>query len=80
MYLSNAAIDVAFALSEARHIDNEAFVEGRDLITSGVAAVKASVKQGSFISARITLGALCHTLQVRYEWRSQWVVCNNIKI
>ncbi len=69
MYLSNAAVDLVFALSEAHHIDNEAFSEGRDLITQGVAAVKASVQQESYISAQITLGALCHTLQVRYEWR-----------
>lgn len=69
MYLSNAAIDAVFALSEARHIDNEAFGEGRDLITSGLAAVKASVQQESYISGRITLGAVCHTLQVCYKWR-----------
>lgn len=68
-YLSNAAVDQVFALSEAHHIDNEAFSEGRDLITRGVAAVKASVQQKSYISARISLGALCHTLQVCYEWR-----------
>ncbi|XP_073698690.1 von Willebrand factor A domain-containing protein 7-like [Garra rufa] len=71
-YLSNAAVDVAFALSEAHHVDNEAFREGRDLITKGVAAVKASVQQGSYISARITLGALCHTLQDFYS-HSNWV-------
>ncbi|XP_043107163.1 von Willebrand factor A domain-containing protein 7-like isoform X2 [Puntigrus tetrazona] len=71
-YLSNAAVDVLFALSEARHIDNEAFSEGRDLITRGVAAVKASVQQGSYISARNTLGTLCHTLQDFYS-HSNWV-------
>ncbi|XP_077102695.1 von Willebrand factor A domain-containing protein 7 [Siphateles boraxobius] len=72
MYLSNAAIDATFALSAARHIDNEAFVEGRDLITSGLAAVKANVQQGSYISGRITLGAVCHTLQDFYS-HSNWV-------
>ncbi|ROI47898.1 von Willebrand factor A domain-containing protein 7 [Anabarilius grahami] len=72
IYVSNAAIDAVFALSAARHIDNEAFVEGRDLITRGMAAVKASVQQESFISARITLGALCHTLQDFYS-HSNWV-------
>ncbi|XP_048052725.1 von Willebrand factor A domain-containing protein 7 [Megalobrama amblycephala] len=72
IYLSNAAIDAVFALSAARHVDNEAFVEGRDLITRGMAAVKASVQQESYISARITLGALCHTLQDFYS-HSNWV-------
>uniref|UniRef100_A0A8C2CWF9 von Willebrand factor A domain containing 10, tandem duplicate 2 n=1 Tax=Cyprinus carpio TaxID=7962 RepID=A0A8C2CWF9_CYPCA len=71
-YLSNAAVDQVFALSEAHHIDNEAFSEGRDLITRGVAAVKASVQQKSYISARISLGALCHTLQDFYS-HSNWV-------
>ncbi len=69
MFLSNAAVDLVFALSEAHHIDNEAFSEGRDLITRGMAAVKASVQQESYVSARITLGALCHSLQVCYDWR-----------
>ncbi|XP_050958275.1 von Willebrand factor A domain-containing protein 7-like, partial [Labeo rohita] len=71
-YLSNAAVDLVFVLSEAHHVDNEAFSEGRDLITQGLAAVKASVQQGSYISARITLGALCHTLQDFYS-HSNWV-------
>ncbi|XP_016323632.1 von Willebrand factor A domain-containing protein 7-like [Sinocyclocheilus anshuiensis] len=71
-YLSNAAVDQVFALSEAHHIDNEAFSEGRDLITRGVAAIKASVQQESYISARIALGALCHTLQDFYS-HSNWV-------
>ncbi|XP_073699344.1 von Willebrand factor A domain-containing protein 7-like [Garra rufa] len=71
-FLSNAAVDIAFALSEAHHVDNEAFNKGRDLITQGVAAVKASVRQESYISARETLGALCHTLQDFYS-HSNWV-------
>ncbi|XP_052457565.1 von Willebrand factor A domain-containing protein 7-like [Carassius gibelio] len=72
IYLSNAAVDQVFAFSEAHHIDNEAFSEGRGLITRGVAAVKASVQQESYISARISLGALCHTLQDFYS-HSNWV-------
>ncbi|XP_016319896.1 von Willebrand factor A domain-containing protein 7-like [Sinocyclocheilus anshuiensis] len=72
MFLSNAVVDQLFALSEAHHIDNEAFSEGRDLITQGVAAVKASVQQESYISARNTLGALCHTLQDFYS-HSNWL-------
>ncbi|XP_073699338.1 von Willebrand factor A domain-containing protein 7-like [Garra rufa] len=76
IYLSNAAVDVDFALSEAHHIDNEAFKEGRDLITQGVSAVKASVQQGSYIFARIKLGDLCHTLQDFYS-HSNWVELEN---
>ncbi|XP_058625706.1 von Willebrand factor A domain-containing protein 7-like isoform X1 [Onychostoma macrolepis] len=72
IFLSNAVIDQLFALSEAHHVDNEAFSEGRHLITQGVAAVKASVLQGSYFSARNTLGALCHTLQDFYS-HSNWV-------
>ncbi|KAL1282099.1 hypothetical protein QQF64_000902 [Cirrhinus molitorella] len=75
-YLSNAAIDAVFVLSKTHHIDNEAFSEGRDLIIRGVAAVKASMQQGSYISARITLGALCHTLQDFYS-HSNWVELGN---
>ncbi|CAM4483557.1 unnamed protein product [Leuciscus chuanchicus] len=76
IYLSNGAIDVAFFLSAAHHFDNEAFGEGRDLITSGLAAVKASVRQGSYISGRITLGTVCHTLQDFYS-HSNWVELGN---
>ncbi|XP_056590951.1 von Willebrand factor A domain-containing protein 7 [Triplophysa dalaica] len=71
-YFSNAAIDLQFMLSAKHHIDNEAFGEGRDLITQGVATVKAGVQRGSYISARVTLGALCHTLQDFYS-HSNWV-------
>lgn len=67
IYLSNAAIDLQFMLSARHHIDDEAFREGRDLITQGVAAVKAGIQRGSYISARVALGALCHTLQVQRD-------------
>lgn len=35
MYLSNAAVDVIFLLSAARHFDDETFHRGRDIITKG---------------------------------------------
>lgn len=35
MYLSNAKVDVVFALSEEHHFDDETFQEGRDVITAG---------------------------------------------
>ena len=63
-YLSNAAVDLFLALSAPHHFNDETFAEGRAVVAQGAAAVKAAVKQGSFISARISLGAACHTLQV----------------
>jgi len=35
MYLSNAKVDVIFALSEEHHFDDESFRGGRDVITAG---------------------------------------------
>ncbi|TNN54197.1 von Willebrand factor A domain-containing protein 7 [Liparis tanakae] len=64
MYLSNAKVDVIFALSEEHHFDDETFVGGRDVITAGVSAVKASVKLENFVAGRWTLGSVCHTLQL----------------
>nr|XP_055060957.1 von Willebrand factor A domain-containing protein 7-like [Misgurnus anguillicaudatus] len=76
IYLSNAAIDAVFVLSAKHHVDNEAFREGRSLITQGVASVKFSMQQGSYISARVTLGGVCHTLQDFYS-HSNWVEMGN---
>ncbi|CAJ1052706.1 Hypothetical predicted protein [Xyrichtys novacula] len=72
MYFSNAKVDVIFALSARHHFDDETFEEGRDLITSGVSSVKASVKLEKFVTGRWTLGRLCHTLQDFYS-HSNWV-------
>ncbi|XP_028444696.1 von Willebrand factor A domain-containing protein 7 [Perca flavescens] len=72
MYFSNAAVDVVFALSEEYHFDDETFERGRDVITAGVAAVKASVKLENFVAGRWTLGRVCHTLQDFYS-HSNWV-------
>ncbi|XP_048052723.1 von Willebrand factor A domain-containing protein 7-like isoform X2 [Megalobrama amblycephala] len=69
--LSNAAVDGKL-LSTAHHFDNEDFKNGRDLITQGIAAVKVSMKQGRYLSARTSLGAVCHTLQDFYS-HSNWV-------
>lgn len=63
-YLSNAAVDALWALSAPHHFDDETFADGRALMAQAVAAVKAAVKHRSFTSARISLGAACHTLQV----------------
>ncbi|XP_058496576.1 von Willebrand factor A domain-containing protein 7-like [Solea solea] len=76
MYFSNAKVDVAFALSEKHHFDSETFQKGRDLITSGVAAVKSSVKSDNFVAGRWILGQVCHTLQDFYS-HSNWVELGN---
>ncbi|XP_010777135.1 von Willebrand factor A domain-containing protein 7-like [Notothenia coriiceps] len=76
MYFSNAKVDVVFALSEKHHFDDETFQGGRDVITAGVAAVKASVKQESFVAGRWNLGQVFHTLQDFYS-HSNWVELGN---
>ncbi|XP_054634996.1 von Willebrand factor A domain-containing protein 7 [Dunckerocampus dactyliophorus] len=76
MYFSNANVDLVSVLSDKHHFDGEAFQEGRDLITQGVSAVKASVKQENFIAGRWTLGRVCHTLQDFYS-HSNWVELGN---
>ncbi|KAJ8000927.1 hypothetical protein DPEC_G00185460 [Dallia pectoralis] len=63
-------------LIKARHFDGETFRQGRDLITQGVSTVKASVKRESFLSARLTLGSISHTLQDFYS-HSNWVEMGN---
>ncbi|XP_077460424.1 von Willebrand factor A domain-containing protein 7-like [Stigmatopora argus] len=76
LYFSNANVDLASALSDGHHFDGETFQKGRDLITKGVSAVKASVKQENFIAGRWTLGSVCHTLQDFYS-HSNWVELGN---
>ncbi|XP_051994131.1 von Willebrand factor A domain-containing protein 7-like isoform X2 [Xyrauchen texanus] len=72
IYRSNAAVDYVYLLTDSPHVDNEAFIEARDIITRGLAAVKASMKQENYNSARVRLGALFHTLQDFYS-HSNWV-------
>ncbi|XP_061131417.1 von Willebrand factor A domain-containing protein 7-like isoform X2 [Syngnathus typhle] len=76
IYLSNANVDLVSALSDEHHFDGETFQKGRDLITQGVSSVKASVKLENFITARWTLGRICHTLQDFYS-HSNWVELGN---
>ncbi|XP_056225781.1 von Willebrand factor A domain-containing protein 7 [Seriola aureovittata] len=76
MYFSNAKVDVVYALSEEHHFDDETFQGGRDVITAGVSAVKASVKLENFVAGRWTLGRVCHTLQDFYS-HSNWVELGN---
>ncbi|KAK7929289.1 hypothetical protein WMY93_005684 [Mugilogobius chulae] len=72
MYFSNALVDLVYALSEEHHFDDETFKGGRDVLTSDIFAVKASVKQENFIAGRVALGRACHTLQDFYS-HSNWV-------
>ncbi|KAJ8258046.1 hypothetical protein GJAV_G00192590 [Gymnothorax javanicus] len=72
MYLSNAAVDQLYALSAPRHFDGEEFLNGRAIITEGMASIKANVRKGNFISARRALGTIFHTLQDFYS-HSNWI-------
>ncbi|KAI1887898.1 hypothetical protein AGOR_G00195230 [Albula goreensis] len=76
MYTSNAAVDVAYVLSDRHHFDRESFTDGRKLITEGMASVKANIQQEDFIPARLTLGKIFHTLQDFYS-HSNWIELGN---
>ncbi|KAG9332284.1 hypothetical protein JZ751_015445 [Albula glossodonta] len=72
IYISNAVVDGAYALSDRHHFDGESFTDGRKLITEGMASIKANIQQENFIPARLTLGKICHTLQDFYS-HSNWI-------
>ncbi|MFT7819351.1 von Willebrand factor A domain-containing protein 7-like [Arapaima gigas] len=77
IYTSNWAVDLGYTfLISKYHFDDESFVEGRNLITEGVHSVKASVKMENFLSARVTLGTVFHTLQDFYS-HSNWIEMKN---
>ncbi|XP_061686245.1 von Willebrand factor A domain-containing protein 7-like [Syngnathoides biaculeatus] len=76
MYFNNANVDLESMLSEEYHFHGEKFQKGRDVITKGVSAVKASVKLENFITGRWILGQVCHTLQDFYS-HSNWVELGN---
>ncbi|KAL4601513.1 von Willebrand factor A domain-containing protein 7-like [Arapaima gigas] len=74
---SNWAVDLGHTFFISKyHFDDESFVEGRNLITEGVHSVKASVKMENFLSARVTLGTVFHTLQDFYS-HSDWIEMKN---
>lgn len=62
--LRNVRVDIRHALNGSFHFDDEMFVQGRNIITEGILAIKASNKQGSFEAARQQLGKIFHPLQV----------------
>ncbi|KAK7929114.1 hypothetical protein WMY93_005509 [Mugilogobius chulae] len=76
IYNQNAWVDRDFADSAPHHFNSEAFLEGRSLITEGVAAIKANIQNDKFQAARETLGKVLHTLQDFYS-HSNWVELGN---
>ncbi|XP_061736385.1 von Willebrand factor A domain-containing protein 7-like isoform X1 [Nerophis ophidion] len=76
IYLSNGGVDLRFANRAEYHFNDETFEMGRTLITEGVSAVKASTNGGNFITARLVLGEVLHTLQDFYS-HSNWVELGN---
>ncbi|XP_048105322.1 von Willebrand factor A domain-containing protein 7-like isoform X1 [Alosa alosa] len=74
--LRNAFVDLRHVLDEEYHFDDESFVRGRRLITRGLAAAKANVKQGSLRAAQQAIGEIMHTLQDFYS-HSNWIELGN---
>ncbi|KAL6487768.1 hypothetical protein MHYP_G00043940 [Metynnis hypsauchen] len=72
----NAWVDVRHVSDPKYHFGDESFFRGRELITSGVRIVKASVKQQSYEAARAKLGEVLHTLQDFYS-HSNWIELGN---
>ena len=62
--LMNVRVDIRHALNASFHFDEEMFVQGRNIITEGLLAIKASIKQENFEAARQKLGEICHPTQV----------------
>ncbi|XP_033846284.1 von Willebrand factor A domain-containing protein 7 [Periophthalmus magnuspinnatus] len=72
IYMQNGLVDRDFVNSAPHHFNSEAFLEGRGLITEGVLAIKANVRNENFQAARLALGKVLHTLQDFYS-HSNWV-------
>ncbi|XP_034544326.1 von Willebrand factor A domain-containing protein 7 [Notolabrus celidotus] len=72
IYTQNGLVDRDFVNSAPHHFNSEAFLEGRRLITEGVVAIKANIRNENFKAARETLGRVLHTLQDFYS-HSNWV-------
>ncbi|XP_051258148.1 von Willebrand factor A domain-containing protein 7 [Dicentrarchus labrax] len=72
----NWRVDIRYLFSPRHHFDNEKFSEGRNIITSGLSAVKANNKQENFEAARQQLGEILHSLQDFYS-HSNWVEMGN---
>ncbi|XP_077460651.1 von Willebrand factor A domain-containing protein 7 [Stigmatopora argus] len=72
IYTQNGLVDRNFVNSAPHHFNSETFLEGRNLITEGMASIKANVRSENFKAARETLGRILHTLQDFYS-HSNWV-------
>lgn len=60
----NKRVDFQHALDASFHFDKETFIQGRQIITEGLQAVKASNKRENYETARQQLGEILHPLQV----------------
>ncbi|XP_071359311.1 von Willebrand factor A domain-containing protein 7-like [Trachinotus anak] len=72
IYKQNGLVDHYFVNSAPHHFNSEAFLQGRALITEGMVAIKANIREQNFQAARETLGRVLHTLQDFYS-HSNWV-------
>ncbi|XP_036071146.1 von Willebrand factor A domain-containing protein 7-like [Oryzias melastigma] len=72
----NAATDLRRLFDPRYHCDDELLTEGQKLITDGLSALKAANRKQNFLSARLTLGKILHTLQDFYS-HSNWVELGN---
>ncbi|XP_062852341.1 von Willebrand factor A domain-containing protein 7 [Trichomycterus rosablanca] len=72
IYTYNGLVDRDLMTSNAHHMNNEAFAEGKLLIRDGVAAVKVNIRSNNLQAARESLGRVLHTLQDFYS-HSNWV-------
>ena len=61
----NTIIDRDQAFIPSLHFNDEAIESGRNVITQGISIVKANLRRGNLKAARLSLGAVTHTLQVR---------------
>ncbi|XP_030640136.1 von Willebrand factor A domain-containing protein 7-like [Chanos chanos] len=75
---ANTLVDVDFYSSAPHHFHNEAFIQGRELITKGVVSIRASLREDKMAAARRTLGTISHSLQDFYS-HSDWIELGNTK-
>ncbi|XP_030640134.1 von Willebrand factor A domain-containing protein 7-like [Chanos chanos] len=75
---ANTQVDDTFYSSAPHHFHNEAFIQGRELITKGVVSIRASLREDKMAAARRTLGTISHSLQDFYS-HSDWIELGNTK-
>ncbi|XP_061557926.1 von Willebrand factor A domain-containing protein 7-like isoform X2 [Phycodurus eques] len=72
----NVRVDLLQALNASFHFDDESFISGRNIITTGLQTVKANNRQQNFEAAQDNLGKILHPLQDFYS-HSNWVENGN---